>query len=242
MIERGIVLALPQPRQQQKALKSHPQSAFMEDSLLCCGPASPSSLGRSGPHPRSSWVLANSMTPSLRLMLPYWPAFHALHASSAWRHEMAPALRPSLWWKEPLQALRIALEWPRFSKKAGKRSAFKLPEMMGVVCFVTSHSWRSQGPLPSPSPGKVLAAAMFVGGIALHLDEAHGAGVDAGCADDAGDIRVHEGGVASLALRAGHGAVSRSVLVRELLGKVAAGARHCSASCHIAIHQPGSAL
>jgi len=36
----------------------------------------------------------------------------------------------------------MTLEWPKFSKNAGRRKAFIPPEMMGVVCFMPSHSWR----------------------------------------------------------------------------------------------------
>ena len=83
---------------------------------------------------------------------------------------------------------------------------------------------------------------VLVGGIALHLAEAHGAGVDAGRTDDSGDLRVHEGGVAALGLGAGHGSVSGSVVVQELLGEVAAGAGHGGASCDVSIHQERAVL
>ena len=83
---------------------------------------------------------------------------------------------------------------------------------------------------------------VLVGGIALHLAEAHGAGVDAGRTDNSGDLRVHEGGVASLGLGAGHGSVSGSVVVQELLGEVAAGAGHGRASCDVSIHQECAVL
>ena len=83
---------------------------------------------------------------------------------------------------------------------------------------------------------------VLVGGIALHLAEAHGAGVDAGRTDNSGDLRVHEGGVAALGLGAGHGSVSGSVVVQELLGEVAAGAGHGGASCDVSIYQEGAVL
>ena len=83
---------------------------------------------------------------------------------------------------------------------------------------------------------------VLVRGITLHLAKAHGASVDAGRADDTGDLRVHEGGVSSLGLGAGHGAMSRSVVVQELLGEVASSASHRSASCNIAIDQESAVL
>ena len=83
---------------------------------------------------------------------------------------------------------------------------------------------------------------VLVGGIALHLAEAHGAGVDAGGTDNSGDLGVHEGGVAALRLGAGHGSVSGSVVVQELLGEVAARAGHGGASCDVSIHQECAVL
>ena len=83
---------------------------------------------------------------------------------------------------------------------------------------------------------------VLVGGIALHLAKAHGAGVDAGGTDNSGDLGVHEGGVAALGLGAGHGSVSGSVVVQELLGEVAAGAGHSGASCNVSIHQECAVL
>ena len=83
---------------------------------------------------------------------------------------------------------------------------------------------------------------VLVGGIALHLAEAHGAGVDARRANDSGDLGVHKGGVAALGLGTGHGSVSGSVVVEELIGEVAAGAGHGGASRDVSIHQERAVL
>jgi len=78
--------------------------------------------------------------------------------------------------------------------------------------------------------------------IALHLAEAHGADVDAAGTDDPGDLRVHEGGVAALRLRARHGTVSSTVVVQELLREIAACNGHCGTARDVAIHKEGAAL
>ena len=45
---------------------------------------------------------------------------------------------------------------------------------------------------------------VLIGGITLHLAEAHGAHVDARSTDDSGDLGVHKGSVTTLGLGAGH--------------------------------------
>ena len=130
------------------------------------------------------------------------------------------------------------------------------------VAQVLEEGWQTQGVHATRDDGRGLLHALpllvvvgaiglivlkhegdvLVGGIALHLAEAHGAGVDAGRTDNSGDLRVHEGGVAALGLGAGHGSVSGSVVVQELLGEVAPGAGHGGASCDVSIHQECAVL
>merc|ERR1712151_962226 len=82
----------------------------------------------------------------------------------------------------------------------------------------------------------------LVRSIALHLAEAHGADVDAAGADDPRELRVHEGCVAALGLRACHGTLPGAVVVQELLREDSAG--HCNSSTarNISIDQEGRVL
>mmetsp|Transcript_78150 Transcript_78150/g.171343 ORF Transcript_78150/g.171343 Transcript_78150/m.171343 type:complete len:728 (+) Transcript_78150:314-2497(+) len=83
---------------------------------------------------------------------------------------------------------------------------------------------------------------VLVAQLALHLAEGHGADVDPAGSQDTGHLRVHEGSVATLALRAGHSTVAGPVVVQELPGEVASGHCHSSATCHVAIHEEGNIL
>merc|ERR1719352_1887828 len=76
-----------------------------------------------------------------------------------------------------------------------------------------------------------------VSGVALHLSEAHGADVHTAGADDTRDLRVHEGGVTTLRLWAGHGTVASTVVVQELLWEVAAAACYRSAASDVAVNE-----
>merc|ERR1719414_2207198 len=79
------------------------------------------------------------------------------------------------------------------------------------------------GHVPLQHVGDVL-----VRGITFHLPEAHGSHVDAAGSNDTGDLGVHEGGVPTLSLRAGDGAVAGTVVMEELPGEIPPG--HCYSS------------
>mmetsp|Transcript_62305 Transcript_62305/g.163596 ORF Transcript_62305/g.163596 Transcript_62305/m.163596 type:complete len:616 (+) Transcript_62305:129-1976(+) len=82
----------------------------------------------------------------------------------------------------------------------------------------------------------------LVRGITLHLTEGHGANMDAAGTHDAGELRVHEGRVAALRLRARHGTVAGTVVVQELLREVAAGNGDGGAAGHVTVNEEGAAL
>mmetsp|Transcript_29733 Transcript_29733/g.77113 ORF Transcript_29733/g.77113 Transcript_29733/m.77113 type:complete len:352 (+) Transcript_29733:306-1361(+) len=66
--------------------------------------------------------------------------------------------------------------------------------------------------------------------------------MDAAGADDAGDLGVDEGRVATLRLRAGDGTVARAVVVQELAGEVAARDGHGGATSDVAVNEEGAIL
>eukprot|EP00974_Lingulodinium_polyedra_P017879 1733131-Lingulodinium_polyedra.AAC.1 len=75
----------------------------------------------------------------------------------------------------------------------------------------------------------------LVGRIALHLAEAHGTDVHAAGTDDSRDLGVHKGSVAALRLWAGRCTAASTVVVKELLRRVAACYCNCSATGNVAI-------
>mmetsp|Transcript_39195 Transcript_39195/g.99544 ORF Transcript_39195/g.99544 Transcript_39195/m.99544 type:complete len:477 (+) Transcript_39195:555-1985(+) len=83
---------------------------------------------------------------------------------------------------------------------------------------------------------------VLIRGVSLHLAEGHGADMDAAGADDAGDLGVDEGRVATLRLRAGDGTVARTVVVQELAGEVAARDGHGGATSDVAVNEEGAIL